>query len=389
MHNAWRAGEVRDARLGRQNLGEVMLTIRRLPRRATLPVAVVTALFLTPPTAIVAGGNHSAPSPAVGAEAVTHLTHVRSNITRNTTWTAKGSPYILDTDVAVDAGVTLTIEPGVTVEFHDPSSLVFFINGTIKSIGTAAKPITFTSTQGAAGHGAPGQYEGVNVQAGTNSRFSHTNFRYGGRGTGGFYAYGVLAVDNRGTRVSIDHSVFEHNEYSGLQIGDGVVRVTSSKFEHNGNGISQLVTQSPGQLILSDSTVSHNARDGLFFNVGLNLRTPGSYVHNNLITANGSDGIEMEAYCSTPRTSFPHGNKNDIYANGKTSDPADGSELDSFYPCRAINVDWTGNYWGKVRFYTGPRPLLSPLTCEGTGPPEDWFLSDHSTQPKGYLGYSH
>jgi len=150
-----------------------------------------------------------------------------------------------------------------------------------------------------------------------------------------------------------------------------------------------LVTQSPGQLILSDSTVSHNARDGLFFNVGLNLRTPGSYVHNNLITANGSDGIEMEAYCSTPRTSFPHGNKNDIYANGKTSDPADGSELDSFYPCRAINVDWTGNYWGKVRFYTGPRPLLSPLTCEGTGPPEDWFLSDHSTQPKGYLGYSH
>jgi len=317
---------------------------------------------------------------------VTHATHVRSNITRSTTWKTTGSPYILDAQVSVTASATLTIKPGVTVEFN--GRFMFFINGTIKSIGTAAHPITFTSTRGAAGHGAPGQYVGVNVQAGTRSRFSHTSFRYGGLGSGGFYAYGVLAVDNPGTRVSIDHSVFEHNEYSGLHIGDGVVRVTSSKFEHNGDGISQLVTQSPGQLTLSDSTVSHNAQDGLFFNVSLHLRTFGSSVQHNLITANGSHGIDMEVYCSTPRRSFPYGSKNDIYANGKTSNPADGSELSNLYPCRAINVDWTGNYWGEVQFYSGPTALLSPLTCEGQGPPEDWFESDHSIQPKGYLGYS-
>jgi hypothetical protein len=33
-----------------------------------------------------------------------------------------------------------------------------------------------------------------------------------------------------------------------------------------------------------------------------------------------------------------------------------------------------------------PFPLVSAVNCDGQ--PASWFVSDHSTQPKGYLGYT-
>jgi len=43
-------------------------------------------------------------------------TKVSGNITTNTTWTRAGSPYNLTSNVIVDNGSTLTIEPGAVVE---------------------------------------------------------------------------------------------------------------------------------------------------------------------------------------------------------------------------------------------------------------------------------
>lgn len=69
------------------------------------------------------------------------------SITVDTTWTAAGSPYIVSNNVTVVAGVTLTIEPGVTVLFDQGRGMTF--NGRLRAEGTAEAPITFTRNVGA------------------------------------------------------------------------------------------------------------------------------------------------------------------------------------------------------------------------------------------------
>lgn len=65
-------------------------------------------------------------------------TEVLNDITEDTTWTKEGSPYILNQDVSVASGATLTVEPGVVVEFN---SNIFLVEGIIKVLGTEDDPV--------------------------------------------------------------------------------------------------------------------------------------------------------------------------------------------------------------------------------------------------------
>jgi hypothetical protein len=70
-------------------------------------------------------------------------TNVSGIITSDTTWTKMDSPYNFVAPVSVNMGVTLTIEPGATINIKD---YYLSINGNLRCIGTTDDPIHINST---------------------------------------------------------------------------------------------------------------------------------------------------------------------------------------------------------------------------------------------------
>ena len=112
-------------------------------------------------------------------------TPVCSSIITNTTWLAISSPFVIcnNAPIAIAQGVTLTIEPGVEVQFGSNSRLN--ANGLLSAIGTSSAPITFTGVVT-----TPGSWQGIGI-------------------------FGTLSVTNR--------SVFDHVviEYAGINVSSG------------------------------------------------------------------------------------------------------------------------------------------------------------------------
>jgi hypothetical protein len=105
----------------------------------------------TTPAPNVQGGGTSTPggptTPSTG-QLVTVGGSGKTNITTNTTWSASNK-YLLKGFVYVQSGATLTIEPGTIIKGDKDTkgALIIEPGAKIIAIGTADKPIVFTSNQ--------------------------------------------------------------------------------------------------------------------------------------------------------------------------------------------------------------------------------------------------
>ncbi|MBI4831557.1 MAG: right-handed parallel beta-helix repeat-containing protein [Candidatus Lindowbacteria bacterium] len=70
-------------------------------------------------------------------------TTVDRNISGNTVWRAKQSPYVVKSNIRLVEGATLRIEPGVRVELAPEKTIE--VRGKLTAIGTPEKPILFTA----------------------------------------------------------------------------------------------------------------------------------------------------------------------------------------------------------------------------------------------------
>ena len=178
--------------------------------------------------------------------------NVTADISADTTWSLANSPYVLKDYIFVVSPATLTIEAGVTVQADQGSAnaapaLIVTQGAKITAIGTAAKPIVFTSVLdnplGTLTKDDKGKWGGliilgnapINSNGGSNANTDPmTNAIEGVPTTSGIsnrsipasYAQygGNVAADNSGTLkyVSIRHGGAEigsGNEINGLTMG--------------------------------------------------------------------------------------------------------------------------------------------------------------------------
>jgi hypothetical protein len=127
---------------------------------------------------------------------------ISANITANRTLTAD-TVYTLSGYVKVTNGATLTIEPGTKIVGDTTvlgSSLWILRGAKIQAVGTADKPIVFTSAR-AAGNRAPGDWGGLIIIGNgiINRSGVATILTEGPAGTAENYAGGTDNSDNSGT----------------------------------------------------------------------------------------------------------------------------------------------------------------------------------------------
>lgn len=181
----------------------------------------------------------------LGASTVQADTEVGGPIISDTTWTAANSPYIVVESVDVQEGVTLTIEPGVTVKFDAEKKLQ--VNGELIAQGTDGSPITFTSNQA---DPAPGDWGNIEF---TETAITTTMDAEGNYINGSILQYCV--VEYGGTNVDWDSATIDVHS---LLIDHCQVR------ENDTRGILNEGTETSRSRITNSTVVSNTtcAKDG-------------------------------------------------------------------------------------------------------------------------------
>ena len=213
------------------------------------------------------------------------LTIITNDIIANTTWNLVGSPYVVQNDIIVDFGATLTIDPGVIVKFSGPDSYSFSdieIYGKLIAEGTADKQIYFTgflddSVGGDTnGDGPPvpnlnafyGRWGGLTFIFADVSSIKNANF---------YWARTALFV--AGTDLNISDSGFENN-FKHIYAGDGSEILATNLTLFNSKYESILISESffTGGNILIEDTRDLNA-----INIwgGSDLTLSNSIIRNN------------------------------------------------------------------------------------------------------------
>ncbi len=197
---------------------------------------------------------------------------LQGRVAANATW--GGGPFVAlgtntgSTSLKVDAGVTLTLQPGTSIK----GSLVYgslIVNGTLDARGTAASPITFSSwSDDSDGYDTNGDgpsqgrinvkdWDGITINgtSGATTILDHTRVSYADEGV----------VINGGASPTISNSELSHNQFYGIQVNaGGAPPIHHDAFSDNG-----------------DYGISYSAAGG---------QSGAINIHDNVVTANGPGG---------------------------------------------------------------------------------------------------
>ena len=263
----------------------------------------------------------------------TEVVAVTGAISQNTTWTSD-KIYQLNQKVVVEAGVTLTINPGTIIKGSAgtgslASALIIARGGKINAVGNAQSPIIFTSTS-----------DNIDVGQTAGTNLSETD-----RGLwGGLIMLGNAPCSFSGDLTEVQIEGIPADDTFGLYGGDdpaddsGVLRYVSIRHGGaligEGNEINGLTLGGVGNgTVIDNIEVVANVDDGIEFFGGT------VDASNLLVWAQGDDALDIDqAYSGTI--------DNAVVVLGAASDHAleiDGREGTATGSFTLTNVTLIGN----------------------------------------------
>ncbi len=182
-------------------------------------------------------------------------------IASDTTWYAADNPHVIVGDVTVPAGVTLTLEDGVGVQFNGGRSLK--ISGTLTAAGTSGTGIVFTRSDASNGYG-------LQFLSGGGGTFDHCTIEY--------FTYAIYTYSGADT-VSLSHCTIQ-NASNGIRANGGTVELSSDTLENNTT--YGFYGDDVAPTLLDGNNVFENNPTGIYIRdvSGVNLSTGGT-VRNN------------------------------------------------------------------------------------------------------------
>ncbi len=167
-------------------------------------------------------------------------TIVTGGIFTSTTWTIANSPYIIKDTVVILSGATVTIQPGVVVEFDTNAELLE--KGGLIANGTLADSIIFTSSSPTP---MANDYVGIFMYT-TNDPTSFRYCRFS-------YATTAINVSTHGPINPVAHCLFNSN-YVGLGNDIGTY-IDTCTFKYDTMGMND-----PGGALIKGCLFLHNGR---------------------------------------------------------------------------------------------------------------------------------
>lgn len=239
-----------------------------MPAIATTRLRPLLMAAALPLTAAVASAAE--PPPRVASD-------VCGPVAAGTTWTRAGSPYQSTCDVAVPAGVTLTIEPGVEVRLG--TNHLINVDGALHAVGTADAPIRFVPS------GAQ-PWSGIQLSTASGpSEIGHAVLT-GGGSTRRREMLGI-ATD----RALIHHTEITDSQGVGAEITGGASpTIRDSRFIRasniNANPPAALRIRGKSNAIVEDNFFASNDQLGVFWEADASPRFVG-----NRFEFNALDGV--------------------------------------------------------------------------------------------------
>jgi hypothetical protein len=247
--------------------------------------------------------------------AAAYATTIAGGNVINQTWTAAGSPYVVQGDVTVPPGAFLTINAGTVVQFAstdgvasglDTARVELIVKGTLSVNGTAASPVYFEAQSAA----TPNIWYGLEINAAATSvTIVHAQIRHA--------VYGVQSAAT-GTVLSVSYTTVDTSGY-GMYSSDGsptfdAVQATgcSQGFYFLGKGTPTLTNViaaqntadgitaagQGGQLALTviNATIHGNANTGLVIESASPAITTTITGYNLLVTSNVMRGVFRDTH---------------------------------------------------------------------------------------------